>query len=85
MANEPTTASTTAPTKGFNFMDCAFPLMPRRLRPDNNHRCYCDMNGIGSGRAQTRGALSRHSEDRGRWPLYFWQADSTAADFMHAE
>ena len=80
MANEPTTASTTAPTIDFNFMDCAFPLMPRTPRPGSSHRYYCGTTGTGSGRGQTRGALSHHSEGRGRWPQSFGQADSASAD-----
>jgi hypothetical protein len=52
----------------------------RRLRSDSNHQCYCGTTGIGSGREQTRGALSHHSEDRGRWLANFPLGDSTSAD-----
>ena len=43
-------------------MDCVFPLMPRRLRPDSSHQYYCGTTGIGSGHEQTHAALSHRSE-----------------------
>ena len=57
-----------------------FHIYPRRPHPDNNYRCYRGTIGIGSGREQTRGAFSHHSEGRGRWPKSFGLVDSASAD-----